>query len=237
MSGPRGIGRFYGIGVGPGDPELLTLKARRLLTEVPVIFVPQADEQSSGFAREIIADLVDEKRITGLTLPMVRNAGALAAGWGRAAETIWSCLERGLDGAMVNLGDPLLYGTFVHVMNALRSRHPEVEVTIVPGITSIAAAAGGALVPLAVNDEKIAILSGLEEDASLKDVLTSFDTVVFLKAARRFDRLLDLLEGLALVDKTVCVSRATAPGEEIVTDIRCLRGRKLDYFSLLIVRR
>ncbi|MDP2932396.1 MAG: precorrin-2 C(20)-methyltransferase [Chloroflexota bacterium] len=232
-----GIGRFYGIGVGPGDPELLTLRAHRILTEVPVIFVPQKDEQSGSFARSIIANLVDGSKVTGLVFPMLRDERRLSCYWQKAADVIWQHLEKGQDCALVNVGDPLLYGTFVHVLEALRKNHPQVEVEVVPGVSSITAAAASAVAPLAVNDEKIAIISGNEEAETIRDTLNKFDTVVFLKVHRVFDRLLGILEEMNLLEKCVYVRRCTTRDEEIIRDVRNLKGKRLDYFSLLILRR
>ena len=235
MSG--GTGRLYGIGVGPGDPELLTLKAYRVLSEVPVIFVPQKDEQSSSFAKAIISSLVDNSKISGLVFPMLRDEKQLAYHWQKAADTIWQHLKKGQDCALVNVGDPLLYGTFIHVLEALRKDHPDVKVEVVPGVSSITVAAARAIVPLAIGDERIAIISGGEKDDAIRDAINRFDTVVFLKVYKVFDRLLGILDGMKLREKCVYVRRCTTSDEEIVRDISKLKGEKLDYFSLLILRR
>jgi len=232
------IGRFYGIGVGPGDPELVTLKASRVLSQVPVIFVPKKGKESASYARSIIASLVRaEQEVVELVFPMVRDRKQLAYYWQQAADSIWRRLERGEDCAFVNLGDPLIYGTFIHVLETLRNDHPELEVETIPGISSINAAAARALVPLAIDDERIAIISGRCEDSFIKETLRNFDTVIFMKMHTVFNRLLGILEELNLTKNCVYVKRCTTQDEEIITDIRKLKGEKLDYFSLLIVRR
>src|SRR4030042_4521358 len=117
------IGRLYGVGVGPGDPELITLKAQRVLSQVPVIFVPLKDRQSKSYAKSIIADFIsDDQEVVELALPMLRDKKQLAAYWQQAVGTIWRYLKQGEDGAFVNLGDPLLYGTFVHILETLQKR-------------------------------------------------------------------------------------------------------------------
>lgn len=232
------IGRFYGIGVGPGDPELITLKASRVLSQVPVIFVPKKGEESASYARSIIANLIKaEQEVVELVFPMLRDREQRARYWQQAADSIWRRLERGEDCAFVNLGDPLLYGTFVHVLESLRKEHPEVEIEAIPGTSSINAAAARALVPLAIDDERIAIISGKCEDSFIKETLHNFDTVIFMKMHTVFDRLLSILEELNLVKKCVYVKKCTTKDEEIITDVSKLKGEKLDYFSLLIVRR
>ncbi len=230
-------GRFYGVGVGPGDPELITLKARRVLLQVPVIFVPKKGKESASHARSIIADLINaEQEVVELVFPMLRDREKLAHHWQQAADSIWHRLERGEDCALVNLGDPLLYGTFIHVLETLRREHPELEVEAIPGISSINAAAARALVPLATDDDRIAIISGECDDSFIRETLRHFDTVIFMKIHKVFNRLLGILEELDLVNRCVYIKRCTTQDEEIITNIRKLK-RKPDYFSLLIVRR
>ncbi|MDO8569077.1 MAG: precorrin-2 C(20)-methyltransferase [Dehalococcoidales bacterium] len=232
------LGRFYGIGVGPGDPELLTLKARRILSEVPIIFVPKKGQGSASYASSIIAGLVSpQQEIIELVFPMVREREQLEDYWQKAVVTIWGYLSKGKDCAFINLGDPLLFGTFIPVLGILRREHPEVEVHSVPGISSISAAAAQALLPLATEDDRVAIISGRCEDKAIRETLNSFDTVIFMKVNAIFDHLMGILEELNLVDKCVYVKKCTTRDEEIVRDITRLKGDKLDYFSLLIFRR
>lgn len=237
--GNKTIGKLYVIGVGPGDPELITVKASRLLSKVPFIFVPQRDEASPSYARKIIDGLATgaEQKIIGLIFPMTRDAEKLTLHWERAAETIWKHLSQGDDCAFANEGDPFLFGTAIYVVATLQKAHPRAEITVIPGVSSINASAARANFPLAINDEQIAILSGHCADKNIRETLEKFDTVVFLKLNSVFGRLLDTLEDLKLVEKCVYVSKCTASDERIVRDIRELRGQKLDYLSLLIMRK
>jgi len=233
------IGRLYGVGVGPGDPELVTLKAQRILSRVAVIFVPRKTEQSESIAESIIGNLSPgiESKIVGMVLPMLRDEKQLQEYWHRAADTIWGYLKNGEDCAFVNVGDPLLYGTFVHILETVKNIHPQVEVEVIPGISSVNAAAARAVVPLATSDERIAIISGNEEDKIIRQTLKNFDSVVFMKMNNIFNKLLAILEELDLTSKCVYVRRGTTQDEEIVRDISLLKGKEVDYFSLLIVRK
>jgi len=232
-------GRLYLVGVGPGDPELLTVKAARILQQVPVIFTPHKDERSAGYAHRTIDGLVrkSEQQVIGLVFPMVRDEKKLLAYQQQAAESIWQHLEKGDDCAFVNIGDPYLYGTAIYVLKMLQAAHPDVDIEVVPGISSINAAAARAGVPLAINDERIAIISGHCADSFIRETLETFDTVIFLKVNSVFDRLLGILEEKKLLANAVYVDRCTTEDELIVHDIRTLKGRKLDYLSLLIVRK
>ncbi len=232
-------GRLYGVGVGPGDPELLTLRAQHVLSQVPVIFVPKKAEQSESIAESIVGNLTPgiKPKIVGLVLPMLRDEKQLQEYWHQAATTIRQHLEKGEDCAFVNVGDPLLYGTFTHILETLQKSHPEIEVEVVPGISSINAAAARAILPLASNDDNIAIISGNLEDKAIRETLENFNTVVFMKINTMLNRLLTILEELNLTEKSVYVRRCTTRDEEIIRDIRKLTGKKVDYFSLLIVRK
>jgi len=233
----KAIGHLYGIGVGPGDPELITLKAQRILSQVSVIFVPQKDARHESYARSIISGLlkIPTQKVVDLVFPMQKSA--LEPYWERAAEEIWQHLAQGEDCAFVTLGDPLLYGTFAYILSIFQERHPQVAIDIIPGISSINAAAASAMLPLSSGGERVAIISATYEDEALRKTLESFDTVVLLKVNTVFDRILDVLEEMKLVDRCTYIGRCTTKDEEIVRDIRTMKGRNLDYLSLLIVRR
>lgn len=232
-------GKLYGIGIGPGSPELVTLRAYHILSHVPFIFVPKKSEQSDSIAESIINRLTPkiQSTITGLVLPMLKNRDHLKKYWDKAADTIWQHLKNGDDCAFVNVGDPLLYGTFIYILETLRKYHPEVPVEVVPGISSITAAAASAIVPLAIDDELIAIISGNRDNAFIRDTLRNFDTIIFMKINNIFDTLLTILAEMDLIDKCVYFRRCTTENQEIIYDINILKGKKVDYFSLLIVRK
>jgi precorrin-2/cobalt-factor-2 C20-methyltransferase len=233
------IGRFYGIGLGPGDPELLTLKACNVLSRVDKIFVPQKSDESESFARSIIPTQVKEadQRTVSLIFPMVRSEAQLEPYWQKAAQSIWEEIEKGHDCAFVNVGDPLLYGTFIHLLRTLQKLHPQIEVEVVPGISSLNGAAAATIFPLAVNNERMAIISAEKDEAFIRETLKNFDTVVVLKVNSIFHKLLDILEEVNLVDHCVLVRRCSTGQQEIISDIRTLKDRKLDYFSILLIRR
>jgi precorrin-2/cobalt-factor-2 C20-methyltransferase len=225
--------------VGPGDPELLTIKGLRILQSVPVIYVPVSRPGARSFAETIVASYLDStrQRIVELSVEMHDHAEGLASQWDAIAASVVAHLEDGSNAAYLTEGDPLLYSTFLHLTDALAVRCPDAPVVIVPGVSSINAAAAAARVGLAERDERVAILPATYEGEDLASALDAFDTVVLLKVASVFDRVLDLLEARGLSDQAVYVRRCGCPEEEIVRDVRALRGRKLDYFSLLIVRR
>lgn len=233
------MGRLFGVGVGPGDPELLTLKARRILSQVPVIFTPQSRQVEESFACSIVKGILDKEKqeIVPLRFPMTRDEEKLEEAWNIAVKQILRILKEGRDCAFITEGDPLLYSTFIHVYALLQKKHPGVPVEIVPGVSSVVAAAARARVPLAQGESSLAVLPATSDIQKIRSALASFDTLVFTKIDRSFDGLLEVLEGMGLADNAIWVKRCTTSEEEIVKDIRKLKGRKLDYFSLLIVKR
>lgn len=252
-------GTFYGIGMGPGDPELLTRKAFRLLNTVPVIFYPSCGGKAEGFALDIL-QRVFAKENTGtangaiglpptaqdsavlarcrpLSTTMVRGADTARPHWADAAEHVAEMLQHGEDAAFITEGDPALYSTFVYLQVALAERFPEARIEIVPGVSSISAAAARTLFPLALGEERIAILPATYDPMFLERALETFDTIVLLKVNRVLDQLINILERHNLLGGAVLVERCGTSRERIVRDVSSLRGQRMNYFSLLLVRK
>lgn len=237
---PARRGRLYGVGVGPGDPELITLKVHRLLTTAPVVCVPKRNLKDDGYAAGIVRQFLRpaEQEILYLEFPMTRDWERLKPYWDANTAAIWERLERGLDCVFITEGDPFMYSTFIYMYEYMRAQHPDVEIEVVPGVSSFLAAAARVGMPLANQLERIAIIPDVESVEDARRVLEQFDTVVFLKVNSVFDQVYEALEGLGLVEKARYVKKVTAPGlEEVVADIRSLRGQKLEYLSLLLVRK
>jgi len=236
------IGTFYGIGVGPGDPELLTLKAYRLIRTLPRLYAPVSRPGAPSYARSIVAEYLDPGRpVVELPFAMRAAPEEMAAQWRANAEVIAEDLRHGRDVGFLTEGDPLLYSTFIHLASAMKEVCPEASVVAVPGVSSFQAVAAAIGIPLVDRDERLAILPASYEELDggvrVREALERFDTVVLFKVASAIDRVIDLLEELGRTDRAVLVTRCGRPDEQIVRDVRSLRGRKLDYFSLMIIRR
>lgn len=233
------IGQIYAVGVGPGDPELITRKAERLIRAADVICAPTGAEDATSYALSIVADLIDRGRqeILPQTFPMVRGMAGLEPHWQKAAAEVLERVDAGKTVVFITIGDPCLYSTFLYLFRIFRRQRPEIPVTIVPGISSINAAAAAARVPLGLADDRLTIIPATGPEDEVRAALQNFDTVVLMKVSRVFDRLYAMLRALGLAEQAVFVRRVGSPQEEVVFDLASLVGTELDYLSLLIVRK
>lgn len=226
-------GKLWGIGVGPGDPELLTLKAVRLLREVDVV-ASLANEGSDRIARAIAAPhLPGTSHELVFTAPMRADRATVERFYDELAEKLAAQLDAGLDVGFVCLGDPLFYGSFVHLLARLGGRYP---CGIVPGITAMAAAAAAIGTPLATGSESVAVLPGTLPDAELMRRLDGAEVAVILKLGQQLPRLRRLLERQGLLGCTWIASELGTERER-VSRLVDWRHEVAPYMSLLLVRR
>lgn len=238
-------GHLYLVGVGPGDPELMTLKAVRILTEAKVWAVPTARENGFSSAQQIAGQVVptNGRTILSLCFPMKKvflgqeTDEHLLVAWRKSADEVIRHLDRGEDVAFPTLGDATLYSTAFYLLAMIQEQRPQTRVTVVPGITAMAACAASQSTPLALGDDVLAVVPAAFEDERLRDILTTLDAVVLMKVHRRLDALIDLLEELGLADCAVLTERSGLPGERVYTDIRAARGVQLHYFSTMVIRK
>jgi len=230
-------GKFYGIGVGPGAPDLLTLKAAALLQRVPTVFVPVRERGESSTAMSIISPFVGEQEVCELVFPMTKDAEELARGWELAAEQVLSVLREGKDAAFVTLGDSALYSTHAYLLEALLKLEPELAVETVPGITSFSAAAALFNCALTCGQDALAVVPATRGREYLKMVLSDFENVVLLKVGSVLDEILDLLQDCGRLGDAVYISRCGMPGQVMLDDLASGEEIPRDYFSLIIVRK
>jgi len=222
------------VGVGPGDPELLTLKAVRILKKTGIIAVPKGREGGESMALEIIKKALPlkGKEIIELHFPMVKVLSPEALR--PQAETVLSHLREKKDVAFITLGDPTLYSTFFHLYEAVLSIEPDIEAEIVPGVSSINAAGARAGISLALSREKVAILPAIYVK-NLKDLLREFETVVLMKPGSVLAELKNTLREVGLLEQAVLVSKVGFADEEIKS-LSQVSEKEASYFSTLIIR-
>jgi precorrin-2/cobalt-factor-2 C20-methyltransferase len=230
-------GTLYGIGVGPGDPELITLKALKVLEKRPHIFAAASSKNTYSLALDIIHSHLNGAPVEQFPFPMTRDQKVLQVAWDKSARRVLAVLAAGSDAAFITLGDPLTYSTFGYLLKTIKGLDPTVRVITIPGITSYQAAAALTQTPLGEGEGSFLVVSGARGAAKLREVIDRTDTVVLLKTYRHTDDILAALEELGLMDRAVCVSRCGLDGETVVEDVRALKGRPLPYFSMIIVRK
>lgn len=235
----RRTGVFYGIGVGPGDPELLTLKAVRALNAADVVAIPKSKEESDSIALSIVRGAVDltNKETFELIFPMTKDKEILGKARKDAAAAIADRLNAGKNVACITLGDPLFYSTFSYLIPLVRKIVADAEIKIIPGVSSVMASAAAAIMPLVEADERLAVIPATYEPEKLRDIFRDFDTVVLMKVNKVFDKILGLMEEAGLKQKAVFIEKCGGEGQRVVKNLDSLKGKKLDYLSMVIVKK
>lgn len=239
------FGHLYLVGIGPGDPELITYKAGRILTQTKVWAVPHARSVDVSSALQIAGSLIDpsDKTIVELTFSMKKVFlgtavdTSLMDAWETSAKAVLHYLEKGEDVVFPTLGDVTLYSTAFYLLSLIQEKRPEVQVTAVPGITAMSACAAGISTPLSLGNDVLCVVPAAFDDDRLTTILNTMDAVVLMKVHRKINQLIQLLTDLGLIDQAILFERFGLPGQRIYTDIREAAEKKLHYFSTILIRK
>ena len=218
-------GRLIGVGVGPGDPELLTLKGLRALREADEVFVPVGDTGEVGRAEATVREYLEPARIKRLLFALSGDERARARNWESAAREVSGALRRDQTCAFATIGDPNVYSTFTYLARAVREALPGVEVRTVPGITAMQDLASRSGAVLLEGDERLALLPLTAGEEPLRGALLSFETVVCYKGGSRMRRVLRVAEETGRLHNAVYGSRLGIEGEEVL-DASEMSGRE-----------
>lgn len=206
-------GALYGIGLGPGDPDLLTLRAHRLISEAEVIAYP-ALQGSESLARSIAAGFIpDGAREIVMNVPMTTERAPAQAAYDIGATAIAAELEAGRDVVCLCEGDPFFYGSFMYLYARLAEKY---EVEVVPGVTSVTACAARAGMPLAARNERLTILPGPLPEDELRHRIDGAESVAIMKVGRHLGKIRNVIDALGLMAQATYVERATFPDERVL---------------------
>jgi precorrin-2/cobalt-factor-2 C20-methyltransferase len=236
--------RLFCVGCGPGDPELLTIRALNLITEADVIFVPTSKLDKPSIALSIVAKYIKETtKIINLVFPMVKDKDSLKDYWKKNTLEISQMVRTGKKTLYLTVGDPSLYSTWIYIHRELKKNHKDIEIEIIPGITSIFAFAAESKISLVEGNEHLSIVPACYDLNKVKNTVKASDTIVFLKDGRYFDNVIEMLSDSGFGEETqIAIAQDVSTKENIleIKHLKDLKGKKQPsqkYFSIMVVKR
>ena len=236
--------KLFCVGCGPGVPDLLTLRAIELIKNADVIFTPTAREGKPSVALSVVKKYITKStEIVTLTFPMLKDFGLLRDHWKNNTEKIVSAVISGKRVAYLTIGDPALYSTWIYIQRELEKTYPEIEINIVPGITSFFAFAAKAKLSLAEGDQTVAIIPACYDLSKVKKAAESCDTLVFLKDGRYFDSVIEMLSDAGFKeDSIIAIAQDLSSDGEVMLlnrleDLRKSKGTTQKYFSVMVAKK
>jgi len=233
------------VGCGPGDPELLTVKAVKAIKNAEVIVCPTSKEGKPSIVYSIISSLIDESKkpeIVNLVFPMVKEKDTLENSWQQNAQTIAEKVLSGKKVIYLTVGDPYLYSTWIYIHRELQEKYPEIKISVIPGIVSMFTFASKVGISLAEGAETMAVIPSCYDLSRVKETAKNCDTMIFLKDGRYFDKVIQLLKEAGFPDSSVF-----AIGQDLGTDQEIIKKLTLGevtkdtmttkYFSIMVVKR
>ena len=233
-------GKLYGVGVGTGSPDLMTLRSVNILREVDVIVVPQSKKGRKSVAWRITEPNVvknDQQERLFLTFPMTKDPDILKPAWDYAFTEIGKRLEEGKNVAFITEGDPLFFSTYIYLHKAAKIRWPEVETEVVPAVSSFTAVPSVIQQPIGDGQERVAVVPASYGLDVLPQIFKLFDTILLMKVSSVMPELVELLKEENLLDCSTYVSKATMDFQSITTDLEAIKNDNCDYFSMVMVKK
>ena len=229
------LGILYGISVGTGDPELITLKGLRWLQQCPIVAFPAGLGDRPGIAQQIITPwLQPQQQTLALNFPYVQDEQTLLSAWQQAAKQVWHHLQQGNDVAFACEGDVNFYSTFTYLAQTLQNLAPEVVVKTVPGVCSPMAVASVLQIPLTMESQRLAVLPAIYTVAELEAVLDWAETVVLLKVNSVYQQVWRILQQRNLLASSWIVERATFPEQKIYRNLEKISSIEIVLFFFVI---
>lgn len=236
--------KLFCVGCGPGDPELLTIKALNLIKDADVIFVPTSKSDKPSIALSIVAKYINKStKIINLVFPMIKDKNSLKEYWKKNTSEISEMVRTGKKTLYLTVGDPSLYSTWIYIHRELKNNHKDIEIEIIPGITSIFAFAAESKISLVEGDEHLSVVPACYDLNKVKNTVKSSDTIVFLKDGRYFDNVINMLSETGFSDESqIAIAQDVSTKENIleIKQLKDIKGKKQPtqtYFSIMVVKR
>ncbi|HEY9406060.1 MAG TPA: precorrin-2 C(20)-methyltransferase [Nitrososphaera sp.] len=236
--------KLFCVGCGPGDPELLTVRAVNLIKNAEVIFAPTAREGKPSIALSVVEQYIDRPTKTvSLVFPMVKDRESLRDYWKRNADEIAGAVRSGKKVVYLTVGDPALYSTWIYIHRELKKSYGDIEVEIVPGVASMFAIAARAKISLAEGDETVAVVPACYNMERVKKTANACDTVIFLKDGRYFDSVIEMLAQAGFPDNAnIAIAQDVSEEGEILemkrlSELRGKKGPTEKYFSIMVAKK
>jgi precorrin-2/cobalt-factor-2 C20-methyltransferase len=236
---------LIGIGVGPGDVELLTVKAAKAIQNADIIMCPASSEDRPSIALSVVSPIIDKslnQKIVKLIFPMTKNKDVLEDTWKRNAKIMAETVLTGKNVVYLTVGDPYLYSTWIYMHKDLKENYPDMDISVIPGIVSIFTFASKVGVSIAEGAEKVAIIPSCYDLSSVKEIAKHSESMIFLKDGRYFDKVIEVLKESGFPDNSTF-----AIGQDLGTENEIVRKMTLGevndsslttkYFSILVVKR
>lgn len=233
------------VGCGPGDPELLTVKAVKAIQNADVIMCPTSKEGKDSIAYSIVSSLVNASKkpeVVNLVFPMVKDKDILENTWEKNAQIIAEAVRKDKNVVYLTVGDPSLYSTWIYVNRELKTKYPDIKITIVPGIVSMFAFASKVGISIAEGDETMAVIPACYDLTRVKETAKNCDTMIFLKDGRYFDQVISLLKEAGFPSSSLfAIAQDVGTDQEIVKKLTLGEVTKdtftNKYFSIMVVKR
>ncbi|MBE6084154.1 MAG: precorrin-2 C(20)-methyltransferase [Selenomonas ruminantium] len=230
-------GIFYGIGVGPGDPELLTVKAIKAIEQVDVLIAPKTEKKDGSVALTVAKPyLKKDVEIVYQVFPMVKGfAENSTDAWESNKQEILELLRSGKNVAFLTIGDPMFYSTYIYVFRLLENEG--VEIQTIPGIPAFAAIGSQLGYPIVEGDDVLSIIPATASPEKVEKAMQAADNVVLMKVYKNFEEVADMLDKNEMAEQAVLVSRAGLDDEKIIYDVLAHKKDKLNYLSTILTRK
>lgn len=236
--------KLFCVGCGPGDPELLTIRALNLIKEADVIFVPTSKSDKPSIALSIVAKYINKTtKIINLVFPMIKDKDSLKDYWEKNTSEISQMVRTGKKTVYLTVGDPSLYSTWIYIHRELKKNHKDIQIEIIPGITSIFAFAAESKISLVEGNEHLSIVPACYDLNKVKNTVKSSDTIVFLKDGRYFDNVIEMLPDAGFGEESqIAIAQDVSTKENIleIKHLKDLKGKKQPsqkYFSIMVIKR